>query len=188
VFSGAHGKHTSRENTHFICQLVISVDTHINDTTLKYTLRAFFSYLSFAPLPLPTSLSISLPHIPRDTTVKCVNPSRQQMRCVVHDRVWVFHDILLVSCLRWATGTAGVARISTMYAHLVFATVCEVMVWTNVFIMEIVCRACQLSGLRALAPSLPLNPCVRFRKGGWARFGLHRRQRQSEASPSLRNP
>eukprot|EP00903_Cladosiphon_okamuranus_P013728 g12781.t1 len=31
--------------------------------------------------------------------VKFKNPPEQEMRCVVHDRVWIYHDILLVDGL-----------------------------------------------------------------------------------------
>lgn len=44
--------------------------------------------------PLFPSPALSLS---RDATkVKVRNPNREDLRCVVHDRVWVYHDILLV--------------------------------------------------------------------------------------------
>lgn len=44
-------------------------------------------------IPNPPSFPLNAS---RDSVVKFRNPPEQEMRCVVHDRVWVFDDILLV--------------------------------------------------------------------------------------------
>ncbi|CAN0266907.1 unnamed protein product, partial [Pylaiella littoralis] len=43
------------------------------------------------------------------------NPCREDLRCVVHDRVWVYHDILLVDGLDSRSTVANVkARVSEL--------------------------------------------------------------------------
>lgn len=83
VYLGYAGPHTYRGIGHRVyvdCYSSIPVQVFL------------FVALTFA---LPFSLSLS-----RDTTtaiVKVRKPPREDLRCVVHDRVWVYHDILLVS-------------------------------------------------------------------------------------------
>lgn len=43
--------------------------------------------------------------------MKFKNPSEKEMRCVVHDRVWVFDDILLVRDLDYVRESRSYGRL-----------------------------------------------------------------------------